>query len=331
MKQTTKNTTDMKAIAVQDANTALQAQHFATEEVIAAFLAQLDGKESSRRLYGRTLRQFFAWTARTGRMLSAMTRADILAYRDGLISGEATTDGAGRSTLTAACYLTAVKLFYKWLASEGAYPNITDGIKLPKRANKFQKEPLTYEQAATLVQDAAGASLRDAAIINLLLRTGLRTIEVVRANIEDLQEKGGQSVLYVQGKGHDSKDNFVILSGKCAAALNAYLQTRTDAAPTAPLFTCGSNNNRGGRLTTRTISGIAKEHLKAIGLNSRSYTAHSLRHTFGCSMLETTGDIHNTQLAMRHSSPATTEIYTYHINERMRLKAAAENQLDKLF
>lgn len=331
MTQTTKHTADMEAIAVQGAGAALQAQQFATEEVISAFLSQLDCKQSSRSLYGRTLRQFFAWTTRTGRLLSAMTRADILAYRDGLISGDATADGKGRSTLTAACYLTAVKLFYTWLESVGAYPNITAGIKLPKRTKKYEKEPLTNEQAAALVQDASAANLRDAAIINLLLRTGLRTIEVVRANIEDLKEKGGMSVLYVQGKGHDSKDNFVILSGKCSEALTAYLQTRTGAAPTAPLFTCGSNNNKDGRLTTRTISGIAKAHLQAIGLNSRSYTAHSLRHTFGCSLLETTGSLHDTQLEMRHSSPATTEIYTYHTDERRRLKAAVVNQLDKLF
>lgn len=310
----------------------LQAQAFDTDAVVELFLQQQDCKESSRALYRRTLRQFFAWVRRTGRMLNAMNRADILQYRDGIISGAAMEDGKGRSPLTAAAYLTAVKLFYTWLESVGAYPNIAASVKMPERANKFRREPLNNAQAAALCENAAqGGNLRDNAIVNLLLRTGMRTIEVVRANVEDLKTKAGTHVLYVQGKGKQDKSNFVILSPKCYTALQAYLATRTDTTPTAPLFTCDSNNNKGGRMTTRTISHIAKEHLQAIGLDSREYTAHSLRHTFGCSMLEETGDLHATQLAMRHANPGTTEIYTYHIDEMRRLRAAAENRLDNLF
>ena len=84
-------------------------------------------------------------------------------------------------------------------------------------------------------------------------------------------------------------------------------------------------------MTTRTISHIAKQHLQGIGLDSRSYTAHSLRHTAACSLLEATNDIHAVQMTLRHANPATTQLYTYHIDERRRLKAAAELRLDSLF
>ena len=57
-------------------------------------------------------------------------------------------------------------------------------------------------------------SLRDFAIVNLILRTGLRTIEVVRADVGDITFKGNRRILRVWGKGHDTKDDFVVLTDK---------------------------------------------------------------------------------------------------------------------
>lgn len=322
------------AIAVLAASTgAIQISEQGTlDELVQAWAAQLDCAESSRSLYQRALRQYFAWIQRTQRILSCMSKADIIAYKEGLLNGNATADGKAKSTLTAASYLTAVKLFYKWMhATNGLLTDITDGVKLPKRQNKFEREPLTNTQAQELTTEVAAASLRDAAIINLLIRTGMRTIEVCRANIEDMQLMAGQVVLYVQGKGHAGKDNFVILTDKCRAAIAEYLATRPNAAPTEPLFTCDSNNNKGGRLTTRTISGIAKQHLQAIGLDSRAYTAHSLRHTFGTRLLKETNDFNLVQLSLRHASPATTQKYTYHIDAERRIEAAQKHSIDNLY
>jgi len=50
---------------------------------------------------------------------------------------------------------------------------------------------------------------RDYAIINLMARTGLRTMEVVGANVGNIRQNGGEALLYVQGKRRDSKDSFV--------------------------------------------------------------------------------------------------------------------------
>lgn len=329
----------MELIPTAAVNEALTAQAFEQEAVVTAFLQQLDCKESSRKLYARTLPQYFAWANRTGRSLNVMTRADIIAYRDGLINGTATADGKTRSSLTAAAYLTAVKLFYKWLESVGAYPNITAGVKMPERSPKFEREPLTNEQARQLSEETTcTASYRDAAILSLLLRCGLRTIEVVRADVADLKERSGVLTLNVQGKGHISKNNFVVLSDKAAVTLRRYLNSRTDIAGKTdeelqhtPLFTCDSNNNAGGRLTTRTISGIAKKHLQAIGLDSREYTAHSLRHTFGCSLLDATDDMNIVQLSLRHASQNTTRLYVYHRDEQRRIAAAKKCSIDTLY
>lgn len=311
---------------------AIQAQALDTDVIVEAFLAQLDCKESSRSLYGRTLKQFFAWAARTGRMLNCMTRADIIAYRDGIISGNSTADGKKRSTLTASAYMTAVRLFYAWLESMGRYPNITAGVKLPSRVKKFEREPLTSAQAKELIEDTTTAgNLRDAAIIRLLLSAGLRTIEIVRANIEDVKRRSGMPVLFVQGKGHVTKDTFVTLSDDCYKAIQAYIKTRGNVEPTAPLFACESNKNAGGRMTTRSISRIAKNHLQGIGLDGREYTAHSLRHSYACFRLQQTGDYSIVQKEMRHASPATTQIYTYHLDEQRKIEAARKYNIDEIF
>lgn len=322
---------------VQRANTAIQTQEWTAAEVVEAWLRQLDCADSSRQMYRRALRQFFAWVERSGRTLSALQRADILEYRTALLNGTATPKEDGtpqpKSTLTTGTYLTAVKLFYKWLHDNNALiTNIAEGVKAPKRTNKFEREALTAAQAKALAEEVeATGNTRDVAVINLLLRTGMRTIEAIRANIEDMKLMGGQVVLYVQGKGHDAKDDFVIITDKCRAALADYLATRPNAAPTAPLFISDSNNNNGGRLTTRTISDIVKKHLKAIGLDSRSYSAHSLRHTFGTRLLRASHDMAFVQKQMRHASIDTTKKYTYHEDAELRVEMAQKYNIDSIY
>ena len=179
------------------------------------------------------------------------------------------------SSLTVGSYLTVVRKFYEWTEANKIYPNVAKGIKTPtlKQENKFKKQPLLPKQATALLKHFKKQSKRDSAIINLLLRTGLRTIEVVRANIEDITFKGDQRVLLVHGKGRDEKDAFVILTDKAFKPIESYLEERGRANIKEPLFTSTSNNSKGKRLTTRTISQIAKEGLKAIGLDNNSYSS----------------------------------------------------------
>ena len=98
-----------------------------------------------------------------------------------------------------------------------------------------------------------------------------------------------------------------------------------------PLFTSLSKNNLKGRLTTRSISGLAKLGLRKIGLNSPKLTAHSFRHTAAVNVLRSGADLYTTQLFMRHSDPATTQIYLKTVEEEFRLKNAPEKLLDNVF
>jgi len=294
------------------------------EELIESFIESQDVKQSSKELYKRTIKQFINWVNKKGYLLSEISRPQLLQYKDELLS-------SGMSSLTVGSYITSLRKFYEWTEANKYYPNVAKGIKTPKRKQQFKKQPLIPSQATALLSFCQNKTKRDYAIVNLLLRTGLRTIEVIRANIEDITFKGSQRVLLVRGKGRDDKDNFVILTDKTYKPIAEYLSSRANSKPTDPLFTSISNNSKGERLSTRTVSLIAKEGLKAIGLNERSFTAHSLRHTTAVNILRAGGSLESVQFTLRHSNPATTQIYTATLNEERRLLNSGEALLDNIY
>jgi integrase/recombinase XerD len=294
------------------------------KDLVDSFIASQDVKESSKLLYRRTLRQYFNWVESKNYHLSEIARPQILEYKEDLLKSD-------KSSLTVGSYITSVRRFYDWTEANKFYPNVAKGVKTPKRKQQFRKQPLLPDQATALLSYYQNKALRDYAIVSLLLRTGLRTIEVIRASVEDITFKGSQRVLLVQGKGRDEKDNFVLLTDKAYKPIADYLASRGKVKGSEPLFTSTSNNSKGERLTTRTISYIAKEGLKAIGLDGRSFTAHSLRHTTAVNILRAGGTLEKAQFTLRHNSLSTTQIYTATLNEERRLQNSGEALIDTLY
>ncbi len=251
---------------------------------------------------------------------------------------------------TIAQYLRSVCQFFKWTASSGLYPNIAENIHAPKiRHDAHKKEALSAsdvltieqsitagaakkaEQAAGAMKDTTGRLERATeqgkrlyAMYLLAVTAGLRTIELERANIKDLEVRNGVAVLYIWGKGHSEADQRKPLAPEVYAAIKDYLQSRSDR-PTAssPLFVSTGNRSKGKRIAARTISTMLKEAMKAAGYDSERITAHSLRHTAGTAVMELSGDLYATQKYMRHTSPATTEIYLHNDTERQETEIAA--------
>ena len=294
------------------------------ETLVEEFISAQDVKQSSKDLYRRTLKQYFTWIEKEGYQLSQIARPQVLQYKEDLLA-------SGLSSLTVGSYITAVRRFYEWAEANKYYPNVAKGIKTPRRKQQFRKQPLSTLQAKDLLSYYQDRALRDYAIVSLLLRTGLRTIEAVRADIEDITYKGSQRVLLIHGKGRDEKDNFVILTDKAYKPIADYLASRGAYNGSDPLFTSTSNNSQGQRLTTRTISQIAKEGLRAIGLDEKAFTAHSLRHTTAVNILRAGGSLETAQFTLRHANPATTQIYTATLNEERRLQNSGEALIDSLY
>ena len=156
--------------------------------------------------------------------------------------------------------------------------------------------------------------LRDYAILTLMVTGGLRTIEVIRANIEDLRTVADSTALFVQGKGREEKTEYIKITAPVEKAIRAYLRARGTAEAAEPLFTSLSNNSRGNS-STRSISGIVKARLQAAGYDSPRLTAHSLRHTAVTLSLLAGRDLAEVQQFARHANIATTMIYNHAIDK----------------
>jgi len=290
-------------------------------DLLDRFLLSLDIKQNSKDTYRRGLRQFTIWIEEQG--IQGPTRETILDFKHSL-------EARGLSALTISGYLVAVRKFYEWAEGMKMSPNIARGIKGAKRARGFRKDPLTVDQVKELLSSINRSTLqglRDYALLNLLIRTGLRTVEVTRANIEDIRQSSGEALLWIQGKGRDSKDEFVLLTEETLRPLREYLGARGEVGAQDPLFISLSDRNNGGRLTTRSISRIAKDRLGNIGIKDGRLTAHSLRHTAITLTLLAGGNIQEAQALARHSDINTTLVYAHNIN---RIVNAPERRIDAI-
>ena len=155
--------------------------------------------------------------------------------------------------------------------------------------------------------------LRDYAILALMATAGLRCIEIIRADVEDIRNTSKGPVLYIQGKGRDEKGEYVEISEPVRKAIVAYLSSRGKPESKGPLFSSASDRNNGGRLTTRTVSGLVKDHLSGAGYDSKRLTAHSLRHTAAMTYLKNGEKLEDVQQMLRHSDIRTTMIYLNHL------------------
>lgn len=284
------------------------------EKTISKFIQSLDAGEATKQAYEKALKIFRIWIERKGCIRPG--REHILEYKACL--------SERLSALTVSAYIVAVRRFFQYLESEKIYPDITRGIKGLKRPKGFLKDALTQEEARRLLNGVDKTDLnglRDYALINLMLHTGLRTIEVSRALIGDISREAGETVLRIQGKGRDSKDDFVILTHEAYQPILDYLAARKKTNLSDCLFSSHSNRNQKEAITTRSLSRIVAQRLKAAGLKTSKITAHSLRHSAATIALNNGADLLAVKEMLRHENVNTTLVYTRNLN---RLKNGAE-------
>ena len=296
------------------------------DELIDRFLAELQAVPKTKDSYRNGLKQYILWIESQNLQLKDITKKEVSDYNSYLISEERKL-----KSYTVNGYLVALRTFYTWLESYKLYPNVAKGLKPQKVKKGHKKMHLTNDESKKLLEHFQTQPLRDIAMISTMLRCGLRSIEIVRLDIGDIVQKSGKRVMNVMGKGRVEKDEFVILTDKAYIPIANYLATRPEAQPAEPLFVSESNNNLGGRLDTRTVSGVAKEGLRAIGLDSSMYSCHSLRHSAAVAMIKAGAQLDAVQGVLRHSDPSTTQIYLESIADEERIRKATEGLLDDAF
>ncbi len=277
------------------------------KNLIDRYILFMDNKEITKNSYKGILYKFYDYISGKS---SNPTRDDLLKYKTHLLK----TVGAS----TVQKNIVVLRGFYTWIQMNGG-ENLMIAVKGCKVTSDFKRQALTINDSVKLLDYARKKALnsvqwkRTYAMAALMLTTGLRSIEVHRADISDIDKIGGERVLFVMGKGHDSKDAHVKLSPETIQALENYLNARDDEEEA--MFVSHNSKGQTSRLSLQAIRKDIKELLIAIGYNSRAYSVHSLRHTFATTALIVGASLMETKEAMRHKNVGTTQIYVHTVEQ----------------
>ncbi|MDJ1121466.1 tyrosine-type recombinase/integrase [Olsenella sp. YH-ols2217] len=279
------------------------------EELFEAWEAELNVRsENTLRTYKSRVRRWQAWVNEQGLGLLEPRRSEVIVYRDKLHE-------EGMEAASVNQNLVSIRSFYRWALSYGLAPDITAGVPRLKTSNLSSRGSLTKEQVLGLLdfETLTEKDRRDYAILNLMVRRGLRDVEISRAKVRDLRQTHKGPVLMVWGKGRDAADQPVPLSEEVVRPIRDYLWSRGNPGPKEPLFASVSNNNRGGAMTTRAVSAMVSQRMRDAGIDTNYASAHWLRHTavtFG--LLEGGPDsIRHMQQMARHANVETTARYAH--------------------
>ncbi len=217
----------------------------------------------------------------------------------------------GGSPRTRARKLSTIRSFAKYLRSTQVIDrDPTEPLEAPFRRRNLPKS-LNQPQTTNLLdqQDVGRTPKRDRAILELIYSAGLRSAEAVSLDKQDLNFE--DSSIRVIGKG--DKERVAFFGSTATSALKDYIaEERVEPTKDGALFT----NEKGIRLSTRTVQNIVKRWALAVGLPPDT-SPHTLRHTFATHLLDGGADLKTVQQLLGHSSLATTQIYTHVSIERL--------------
>ena len=216
--------------------------------------------------------------------------------------------GLGKTSVARS--LAAVRSLYRWLAQEGIVEqNPAALVSTPKLPKRLPRVPTVEEMNSVLdgkMPDIASFPERDRLMLELLYGCGIRNSELVGINVDDVRVSG--EAILIRGKG--KKERYVPFGDAVKSALAIYLPARqlvlSEFRKNTPALLV---NQRGGRLTTRSVGRIIKKIAVAKGLSADVHP-HTLRHAFGTHMLEEGADLRAIQEMLGHERLSTTQRYT---------------------
>jgi site-specific recombinase XerD len=274
--------------------------HLTMQDSLSAFVRNLEGLNRSPetiRSYRSDLMGFFIWLAENN--LAAVSpdrikRIDITEYLASLGS-------RGISGQTMARKVSAVREYFRYLVvHECIERSPADGVETPKREKRIRNcfTPTEYNTILSL----AGSNVRDYALFQVLLQTGIRLGELVALDLGDIDLR--EKILRVkEGKGKQGR--MIALEEKALKALRNYLSVRPRVY-TSALFL----NRHQERLGERGVQKLVAKYLVNARIEKRAST-HSFRHTFGTMKAQKGVDVYHLQAMMGHTSILNTQIYIH--------------------
>lgn len=247
----------------------------------------------------------------THEVLCAVLHVIVVEYRS-YLQGEEGRRGGRLAAATVNKNLVAVRVFFNWLKHMGVVrDNPADGVRQVAMERGLSPRWLDRKQQAALVHAVqGGGSVRDMAIIGLMLHAGLRIGEVCTLHREDIVVSERKGVVRVTGKGKKVRE--VPLNKTARKILSNWLA----ANPEGPLFP----NRFGQPITVDGLEKLFREY--AYQAHLEGATPHALRHAFCKNLIDLGVPIDQVAVLAGHSSLDVTRRYT--VPSMADLQAAVE-------
>jgi integrase/recombinase XerD len=206
----------------------------------------------------------------------------------------------------------ALRRFFAFLADEGlraddpsaALPRPVSERPLPKVLDHKAVDALFAAVERRCTERGDPASLRLAALVELLYGSGMRATELV--SLPRNAVSPAQPFLILRGKG--DKERLVPISDRARAAVAAWSQLVPRESPW--LFPSGKKH-----LSRVRLYQLLRELGAEAGIPPDRISPHVLRHAFATHLLEGGADLRALQMLLGHADIATTQIYT-HVDSR---------------
>ena len=294
------------------------------ERYLNLTIANGNASADTIKTYRARVERFLYWCKDKELYPALITQENVKEYRKYLID-----ESKGCATIRLS--LLAIKHFYvACLSAKLVKSNPIEGVKAPrdKREVGSTLNFLSQEELQQLIDNIlpirkiGGENslkiqvLRDRLLLGCMALQGCRSIEMYRANLEDISAKDGQHYFKLEGK---NSIRTVILRPDIAAEFVEYRKARIASGEkvndASPLLISLSNRRYGQRLSRRGIGQIVDSYLEKSGLKhidlNRNHSPHSLRHTAGTLSLQNGSSLREVQDFLGHSDPKTTAVYTH--------------------
>jgi site-specific recombinase XerD len=184
-------------------------------------------------------------------------------------------------------------------------PYVIPSVVYPRTASKLPAV-MSAEEIKSLIDTVK--NIKHRTIIMLLYSSGLRVSEISHLKITDIDSKS-MRIKVVQGKG--SKDRYTLLSQQVLVELRAYYIIYK---PKEYLF---NGEGIGRPISVRSIQRLVQKALIQLGLDSKNYTVHTIRHSFATHLVDNGTDLHTVKELLGHSSLQTTMRYMHLTTKRI--------------
>ncbi|MEJ7684774.1 MAG: tyrosine-type recombinase/integrase [Segetibacter sp.] len=184
-------------------------------------------------------------------------------------------------------------------------PYVIPSVIYPRSSGKLPPV-MSAEEIKSLIDTVK--NIKHRTIIMLLYSSGLRVSEISHLKIADVDSKN-MRIKVVQGKG--AKDRFTLLSQQVLLELRAYYIIYK---PKEYLF---NGSGPGRPISVRSIQHLVQKALIQLGLDSKNYTVHTIRHSFATHLVDNGTDLHTVKELLGHTSLQTTMRYMHLTTKRI--------------